>query len=318
MKFIEFWDKCKEIQGKKHYTYTGREYAYKIEGDYFVALDLNGNERARLQDKDLMRVFDMWPLTRPSGIPKDILAPSYIWALMKEIIGDISTVTFEGKVKTNSIRTLKMHSDATGKITKPISAQELKIISDKFGEMEKRGDFYGMCAGLLENGFRTEAYLFLMTTWNFANFRYYINTFDIIYFENIVKECETLAGEIQALNLCDVIDAEDRKLIIRIYDRLSAIGGIQYTGASKIMSLMKPELFVMWDDYIRKEYKIGKTAEEYIKFLDTMKSIFCSVGWSGKKPLAKAIDEYNYVTISLEKLAEEKRKRKMNKKNRPS
>ncbi|HPI04677.1 MAG TPA: hypothetical protein PKZ78_12660, partial [Candidatus Goldiibacteriota bacterium] len=188
----------------------------------------------------------------------------------------------------------------------------------KFGEMEKRGDFYGMCAGLLENGFRTEAYLFLMTTWNFANFRYYINTFDIIYFENIVKECETLAGEIQALNLCDVIDAEDRKLIIRIYDRLSAIGGIQYTGASKIMSLMKPELFVMWDDYIRKEYKIGKTAEEYIKFLDTMKSIFCSVGWSGKKPLAKAIDEYNYVTISLEKLAEEKRKRKMNKKNRPS
>lgn len=96
------------------------------------------------------------------------------------------------------------------------------------------------------------------------------------------------------------------------------------TSKSKILHLLNPELFVMWDDRIRKEGRYQNTAEGYIKFLKTMKS--CAekiVGETGKSPiefidavyrelqdlnthrktLAKLVDEYNMQSTPVESIA---------------
>ena len=39
--------------------------------------------------------------------------------------------------------------------------------------------------------------------------------------------------------------------ITSIFNALSAIKGVEFTGAPKLMHLKNPGLFVMWDDYIR-------------------------------------------------------------------
>lgn len=64
------------------------------------------------------------------------------------------------------------------------------------------------------------------------------------------------------------------------------------------MALKNPELFVMWDTEIRKIYKISNkaTPADYLKFLRKMKEVFGYIKWRDKNtPIAKAIDEYNYV-----------------------
>ena len=49
-------------------------------------------------------------------------------------------------------------------------------------------------------------------------------------------------------------------------------------------------------------YNVGKTQGDYVKFLEKVKNATSKVVWNKKKegiPLAKAIDEYNFVTITL-------------------
>ena len=65
----------------------------------------------------------------------------------------------------------------------------------------------------------------------------------------------------------------------------------------------------MWDGYIKRHYGFGNTAEDYVEFLRKMKEMFKDVDWKDKnKSLAKAIDEYNYVTITLPEMAKQKKK----------
>ncbi|MDM7987333.1 MAG: hypothetical protein QUS13_08375, partial [Smithella sp.] len=54
------------------------------------------------------------------------------------------------------------------------------------------------------------------------------------------------------------------------------------------------------DTEIRKIYKIDNrgTADDYVKFLIKMQDYFKNINWDGQaQPLAKAIDEYNYVVV---------------------
>jgi hypothetical protein len=107
--------------------------------------------------------------------------------------------------------------------------------------------------------------------------------------------------------------------ISAIYDALSQIKGIQYTGAPKLMHLRNRELFVMWDAYIRglkprKAYerldvvkhgdwevkKYGSSADDYVQYLKDMQKRFAGVSFGDeRKTFAKAIDEFNYVSITL-------------------
>lgn len=66
-------------------------------------------------------------------------------------------------------------------------------------------------------------------------------------------------------------------IITHLYNGLSGIKSIKATSASKILHILRPELFVMWDNEISKHYQpnsnMDKGAESYIQFLKRMQVI---------------------------------------------
>ncbi|KPK77787.1 MAG: hypothetical protein AMJ89_01780 [candidate division Zixibacteria bacterium SM23_73] len=136
---------------------------------------------------------------------------------------------------------------------------------------------------------------------------------------------------IHSIDFCNV---ETGQRIQRIFGKIVECGKNrpEYTDASKIMHTVLPELFVMWDDEIRK--KLRKThqwkwpkekaqiTEEYVfKFLPQMQreanevivsytqENYCNPREAvneisrrgGNYTLAKLLDEYNYVKYRLKK-----------------
>lgn len=166
-----------------------------------------------------------------------------------------------------------------------------------------------MFLNMIEKGFDVEAMLFILATWNFATFRYAMKTFNYNNFKEIVKNCEPIFNKLEKETFEKVNFDAIQEDIRYIYNNLSQIKGIKYTGTPKLMHLKNPRLFVMWDNYIKRKYgfKIG-TAEEYIQFLKLMQTIFIDIKWEDKnKTLPKAIDEYNYLTITIEEMTKRKR-----------
>ncbi|MEM2179118.1 MAG: hypothetical protein QXI49_07555 [Candidatus Methanomethylicaceae archaeon] len=118
---------------------------------------------------------------------------------------------------------------------------------------------------------------------------------------------------------------EIKNAIKKVYNSVK-IKHIGATAISKILHLLNPELFVMWDDDIRKKYKVAGNEKGYLEFLklvkreieevieDKAKKIRCSkeeiikricqelpsnkLGKEYKrKSLAKLIDEYNWWVV---------------------
>ena len=191
-----------------------------------------------------------------------------------------------------------------------ITLQELQEKCNKFKELEKRGTFYDMALNLLRNGYEIEAFFLILATWNFATFRYAVKDFDINGFKEIVeKKCNPIFERLEQKNIQSVNLDEIKEDVKELYNILSEIKGVKYTGASKLMHLKNPKLFIMWDGYIKRYYGFGNTAEDYLEFLRKMKYMFKEIQWNDKeKTLAKAIDEYNYVTITLPKMKKQKNK----------
>lgn len=177
-----------------------------------------------------------------------------------------------------------------------------------------------MATGLLQEGHEIEACVLLLATWNFASFRYAATTFDINGLRNVLGN--ELSADFAALSECDLrtIDlTEHAGRIERIFDRLASMKEVLYTGATKLMHLKCPNTFVIWDDYIRggkpKKYyenlpcvlsrkwsfrRYGVTGKGYLDFLSDIQSRVRHVPYpAGSKTLAKAIDEFHYVNITL-------------------
>jgi hypothetical protein len=108
-----------------------------------------------------------------------------------------------------------------------------------------------------------------------------------------------------------------------IYEKMKTfpyLGGA--TAISKILHLLNPEIFVIWDTSIRKKYEkknplIGHTPEGYLEFLKTtqkeilealndcheetgkgLAEIEQEIRSKYQKTMAKLVDEYNYVNRS--------------------
>lgn len=202
---------------------------------------------------------------------------------------------------------------------KMITNDEFAKATLKFDEIEKRGSFYDMAVNLIDNNFEIEAYFLILATWNFALFRYAVKDFDIGGFKKIIKEINPYfdklqTGEFRTLNF-DQYEEDIKK----IYNTLSPIKGVKYTGASKIMHLKNRNVFVMWDGYIQgnkpqkyyNELEIvkkgvweiknyGNSADDYFLFLKEMQKLFKNINFQNeRKTFAKAIDEFNYVNITL-------------------
>jgi len=190
---------------------------------------------------------------------------------------------------------------------------------NQFDKLEKRSNFFTLATNLIHNSFDVEGYILLLATWNFALFRYAMKQFDI---EQFRKSLLSLKEPFSRLEHYKIESADlDRSAadIKNIFTTLSKIEGVKFTGAPKLMHLKNPNLFVMWDEYIRggksKKYydnleivttgqcvieKYGKDADGYFRFLKDMQCRFSHLSSPSKtKTMAKAIDEFNYVTITL-------------------
>jgi len=204
----------------------------------------------------------------------------------------------------------------------------------KFDELEKRGSFYDRAVKLMNSGFETEALCFILATWNFAAFRYAAKDFDVIGFKETIAGLNPYFDKMRNEDFKTIDFEKYEEEIKQIFETLSKIKGIQYTGASKVMHIRNRPVFVMWDGYIgggeaKKYYneleivkrggwktkRYGKDAEGYFQFLKDTQEVFKSVNFrDDKKTFAKAIDEYNYINITLpiqnmEKKSQERKRR---------
>ena len=201
----------------------------------------------------------------------------------------------------------------------PISLADLRESSATFdADVEKSGGFYDMARRLIEARFEIEACVLILATWNFASFRYVATSFDT---DGLRKCLQDLRGDFDALSKCTIknIDLDQHRTRIEgIFSRLSAMDEVRYTGATKVMHLECPELFVIWDAYIRGEqpkrfyvnlpcirqkkwrYRKYDKAKEYVEFLSDMQSRVRDLEYTNRsKTLAKAIDEFNFVNVTL-------------------
>lgn len=207
-----------------------------------------------------------------------------------------------------------------------INDEEFTEATKKFDTIEKGGSFYNIAIGLINNNFEIEAYLLILATWNFARFRYAVTNFDINEFEEKIKELNPYFDKLRDEDFRTINFDKYKDDIKKIFETLSSIEGIKFTGASKIMHLKNRSVFIMWDGYIKGEkkkkyynelnivkngnWKIKKyknTSEDYLQFLKDMQKRFKNITFqSNEKTFAKAIDEFNYVNITL--LIQEKEK----------
>ena len=129
-------------------------------------------------------------------------------------------------------------------------------------------------------------------------------------------------ADIKSLSGADLIECTlDNTPIEVLFNGLFNVDGVASTSASKILALINPLLFVMWDDAIRLAYHENTTRDRgpgrvYVEFLIKMQGSAIAItkdaktnhgiaspaehlsGELGLKPpftLAKFIDEYNFV-----------------------
>lgn len=180
-----------------------------------------------------------------------------------------------------------------------ITKKKFDRVIQLFKKMEGfRDKLYPIAYKLLDNNFEIAAYILILSTWNFARFQYKMRHFDLDNFKNLMVSLEDNIKNLDELNFENAEFDNIEKDINEVYTPLSEIEGIEYTGASKIMHLKNPKLFVMWDSYIRENYEIEtKDYKGYIQFLKKMQIDFKNIA-IGCKNKAKLIDEYNYISIS--------------------
>jgi len=100
--------------------------------------------------------------------------------------------------------------------------------------------------------------------------------------------------------------------IIKVFEGICRVKKVGPTSASKILHLLRPNLFVMWDTDIAKKFNVGMSPDGYLKFLrkcqDMLKRILELYRQNGisdpesylfnkfGKPLTKLLDEYNWLS----------------------
>jgi hypothetical protein len=150
--------------------------------------------------------------------------------------------------------------------------------------------------------------LLLLYTWNFA-----AKETKKLNFQNVSQLIHKTKDDLKILEKYSIRTADNAvwDMVKPIFDQFRSLLG--QTGASKALSLLNPELFVMWDTAIRKRLKKelipgimnGESGEYYVIFLKGIQNIIEKYRIAEKLPqnsvIAKKIDEYHYVTIVMNK-----------------
>ncbi len=183
-----------------------------------------------------------------------------------------------------------------------------------FSKRDLRWDYYPMFLKLMDKGCEIEAYMFILSTWNFASFRYAMKEFDLDAFEEKVKRLAPLFNKMKDEDFRTMDIEKHSKEIKTIFSTFADIKGIKSTGTPKLMHLKLPKVFVMWDSYIRQAYGYRKgDADDYFVFLKEMQTKFSDYEVPSDRTLAKVIDEHNYKKFTMPALEKERKKRKKEK-----
>jgi len=151
--------------------------------------------------------------------------------------------------------------------------------------------------------------LLLLYTWNFAAQKTKALNYDNV--GGLLKDNKELLRKLEKRSIQDdeITWENIKEDIEKVFDSFKTLFG--QTGASKALSLLNPNLFVMWDTNIRKELnkelipKInnGKSSKHYITYLEGIRKIIDEYNIATNLPpgsiVAKKIDEYNYVKIVM-------------------
>jgi hypothetical protein len=192
-------------------------------------------------------------------------------------------------------------------------------VTDFDGRKPMRAQLYYSALRLIDAGFRTEAHLLILATWNFARFRYVTRTFNLEEYQGTLDCLTKLLNPLDGCELMDSDLKEHRTHIVQAFDKLACIEGIRFTGAAKILHLMYPRFFVMWDRFISGQYpkreylkleivqsgfwpyrKFVCSGDGYYDFLEVCQKRFQGlVSPDPRRPLAKCIDEFNFTKITF-------------------
>ncbi len=216
----------------------------------------------------------------------------------------------------------------------PITLEDLFEAGAEFERVEPRGGFYSLARGLIEKDLGLEGCILILATWNAGRFSKVHFQIDDLRnaLAGLRDDFSALAGyTIQTIQL-----ESHRHRIEEMFNRLAKIKGVEYTGAPKVMHLMLPELFVPWDAYIRgrsdkgdrlyaglacvsaKKWCLVRYDQNgcgYVDFMLDMQSRVPGLVYSTSgKSLAKILDEWNYVQVTIpiqkiEKAGEDRRKK---------
>jgi len=188
-------------------------------------------------------------------------------------------------------------------------AEKDKLLA--FTEKEVRWDYYPMFLKLMDKGCEIEAFMFILSTWNFARFRYVMREFDLDAFTKVVKQLDPSFQKMQHEEFKTMDFDKYADYIKHIFKTLADIKGIEATGTPKLMHLKLPKVFVMWDSYIRKAYGYNEgDADDYVAFLKDMQRRFADSRIDSDRTLAKLIDEHNYKKFTMPELNKARAKRK--------
>ncbi|WP_456372518.1 adenosylcobinamide amidohydrolase [Methanocaldococcus sp.] len=149
-----------------------------------------------------------------------------------------------------------------------------------------------------------------------------------ISLKQLIEVIESVKNDLKKLNGKKLISLNDEERlnidehkedIKNLYTELKGVDGVGDTAVSKILHLLNPDVFVMWDEEIRKHYGIkNPTAEKYIEFMKMMQNLglkfledyakYNNIDLKDaeekilndykNKPLSKLIDEYNWLVIT--------------------
>jgi hypothetical protein len=185
-----------------------------------------------------------------------------------------------------------------------MDAEILRKKCEEFRNEEGRASYYDVALEIVDDH-PLHASLIILAVWNMSRFRFMANDTDnLVHLKNAIEESKPFFEQFKGKNFKTVNFDEIRDKVELIYSKFSQINGVEYTGTSKVLHLLNRDLFVMWDRDIREEYGFDVAdGNDYFNFLKLMQEKFKDVEWDvPDKTLAKAIDEYNQVTITIPKM----------------
>jgi hypothetical protein len=204
------------------------------------------------------------------------------------------------------------------RILEVINEKTLRDAHQEYEAKEGRARYYDYAVEIA-NAYPLQASIIILAVWNIARFRVLRNEEEKSEYRTMLERLKKVIDKdkstLERLGKdFKTFDFRGNETPIKeIYRDLSGIKGVEHTGASKVMHLLNRHLFLMWDSDMRQKYgykRYKPNADSYIKYHEMMKNQVKNIEWNrGDITLPKAIDEFNFVNITLPRFRKQKLER---------